>query len=88
VVGVPALLPGLAPAPPFVPTSQYDKQAIEGWTVLINRRLLAEKRELGQRALRLLAAKLVEVTLVVPPRRPRQGDHGSVGAPSRNARES
>ena len=49
-----------------VPTSQYKKQTVEGWTVLVNKTLLGDQKELGNRALRFLKGKLFEVTLVVP----------------------
>jgi len=53
---------------PFVPTAQYEKRAIEGWTVHVNRALLGEQAELGRRALRLLEVKLDETARRVPPR--------------------
>jgi hypothetical protein len=51
---------------PFVPTVDYERRSVEGWTVYVNRRLLAEQRELGTRALRLLEVKLYDIERVVP----------------------
>jgi hypothetical protein len=61
---------GAAPEgkPRFVPTSHYEEKQIEGWTVRVNRDLLGAERALGDRALRLLAAKLYDVTRAVPPK--------------------
>ncbi len=57
----------LVPAQPdFEPTSSYAPQTIEGWTVLVHKRLLEEKKELGEKTLKLLAAKLYDISRVVP----------------------
>ena len=50
----------------FVPTHQYEKRSIEGWTIFVNKDLLADGTELGSKALELLEAKLYEVGRVVP----------------------
>jgi hypothetical protein len=50
----------------FVPTDQYTARTLEGWTVRVNKKLLAEERELGERALKLLELKLYEIRQVVP----------------------
>ena len=50
----------------FVPTVQYEKRSIEGWTIYVNKDLLADDTELGSKALRLLETKLYEVGRVVP----------------------
>ena len=50
----------------FVPTGQYEKRSIEGWTIFVNKDLLADGTELGSKALELLEAKLYEVGRVVP----------------------
>jgi hypothetical protein len=52
----------------YVPTKDYTKKSIEGWTVRVNKGLLAEKSDLGKRALRLLEVKLYEVRRAVPDR--------------------
>jgi hypothetical protein len=52
---------------PVVPTSSYEKRTVEGWTVHVNKDLLAESSELGKPALRLLETKLYEITRVIPP---------------------
>ena len=49
-----------------IPTSQYEIRILEGWTVHVNRMLLREESEVGPEALKLLAAKLHEITRVVP----------------------
>jgi hypothetical protein len=49
-----------------IPTSQYETRIVEGWTVRVNRTLLREQSELGDRALKLLAAKLYDITRVLP----------------------
>jgi hypothetical protein len=49
-----------------IPTSQYEIRTVEGWTVYVNRRLLREDSEVGPEAVKLLAAKLHEITRVVP----------------------
>jgi hypothetical protein len=51
----------------FVPTDQYEKRQIEGWTVYVNKDLLKEQRDLGQSAIRLLEAKLYEIRRSIPP---------------------
>ncbi len=50
----------------YEPTSNYTKQDIRGWTVLVNHRLLEDEKELGQRALELLDVKLYDVVRAVP----------------------
>ena len=52
--------------PKFVETSAYQTRQIEGWTVHVNRILLDEKSELGEKALRLLRSKLQDIRRVVP----------------------
>jgi hypothetical protein len=49
-----------------IPTSQYETRIIEGWTVRVNRRLLAEQASLGADALKLLATKLDDLVRAVP----------------------
>lgn len=49
-----------------VPTSEYVPKEVEGWTVRVNRRLQKELKALGDPALRLLGAKLYDITRVVP----------------------
>jgi hypothetical protein len=60
--------PTLGPArePPPKPTSHTPRD-LEGWTVYIDHRLLdGPDKELGDRALRLLANRLYDIKLVVP----------------------
>lgn len=53
--------------PSFVPTSEYAERRVEGWTVMVNRRLLAgEDADLGREALRLLEVKLFDIRRAVP----------------------
>lgn len=56
------------PREKYVATDEYLPQQLEGWTVRVNRRLLNEDKELGQRALKLLELKLFEIKLLVPPK--------------------
>jgi len=51
---------------PFVPTTQYPTTNLVGWTVRVNRTLLAEEHVLGSNALALLVVKLRDITNVVP----------------------
>ena len=55
-------------APPGMPLPvDHETRSIEGWTVRVDRRLLAaERREQGERELRLLQGQLGMITLVVP----------------------
>ena len=50
---------------PFDPTSGYEQRQIEGWTIYVNKKLLAEN-ELAARALALLQARLIEVRGLLP----------------------
>ncbi|WP_422924153.1 hypothetical protein [Singulisphaera sp. PoT] len=52
---------------PFVPTDHYVKKSVEGWVVYVNKDLLGGRKELGDRALRLLENKLFEIRRSVPP---------------------
>ena len=53
--------------PPFDAIDGYEQRALEGWQVLVNRRLLAaERRELADRALERLTDHLYRVRAVVP----------------------
>lgn len=49
-----------------IPASQYVPRTIEGWEVRVNRALLGAKAEVGEAALKLLEAKLYEITRLVP----------------------
>lgn len=60
--------PGFAADAPPLPASHAERQ-IEGWTVRIDDRLLhGPDAELGERAIKLLTARLVEIEVVVPPK--------------------
>jgi hypothetical protein len=52
---------------PFVPTAQYETRPVRGWTVRVNRELLTTRREVGDAALELLDARLLDVVRAVPP---------------------
>ena len=54
------------PRPPFLPTSAYVDCQVEGWTIHVNRELTADRKDLGDKALALLAEKLKEVQSVLP----------------------
>jgi hypothetical protein len=52
---------------PYDPVENYVKQRVEGWEVLVNKRLFAgEQRKLRGRTLRLLEDHLYRITRVVP----------------------
>jgi len=54
-------------ADPAKPASHTTRQ-IEGWTVRVDDRLLEPaNKELGQRVLKVLEGKLIDITFVVPP---------------------
>ncbi len=56
-----------ADKPPYDPVEQYAGRQVEGWRVLINKRLLQpENRELCDRTLKLLGDHLYRITRVVP----------------------
>jgi hypothetical protein len=67
VIGV-CLFSPTARADGFVPTKNYQKRTVEGWTVYVNKQLLNEQSELGKQALRLLEVKLYEMGRLVPER--------------------
>jgi hypothetical protein len=53
---------------PYDPDERYQEQHLEGWKVLVNKRLLAaEHRELREQTLRVLQDHLFRVTRVLPP---------------------
>ena len=52
----------------FIPTDQYAKRSIEGWTVYVNKELLTDSTALGSEALHVLETRLAEVAQVVPER--------------------
>lgn len=54
-----------APASAFEPTERYEKREIEGWTVYVNRDLLADG-SLADKCLELLRVKLFDIRRVVP----------------------
>lgn len=51
---------------PFVPTAEYVSRDVRGWTVRVNRRLLAEEEKLGTAAVELLDHKLYAIVRTVP----------------------
>ncbi len=62
------LLIALALVVTYDPVDQYVERPVEGWKVLVNKRLLGkENRDLGERTLRLLDDHLYRITRVVPP---------------------
>lgn len=56
----------LAAEMPFEPTANFVDQKVEGWTIRIHRRLLDEKKELGDKVLDLLRVKLHDIKRAVP----------------------
>jgi len=65
--GVVSSLPAEEPRQTYDPTEQYEPRRLEGWKLLINKRLLAdEQRDLRDRTLRVLGDQLFQITRVVP----------------------
>ncbi len=52
--------------PPYAPTSQYQRQVIEGWPVLVHRDLLDEHPELADKVVRHLGSHLYQITFMLP----------------------
>ena len=67
-----AAKPGRSEAPPARPAEKpaprYTVRKIEGFSIHINDDLLTSHKGLGDKALKLLATKLYDVTRVVPPK--------------------
>lgn len=69
---VPLAVPNIGPAEaaddgPFDPVENYEERRVEGWPVLVNKRLLVKEHdELRGRVLRVLGEHLFRVTRVVP----------------------
>src|SRR2546426_5225394 len=61
-----AVEPSSLPTKPFVPTANYLSTNVAGWTVRVNKELLAEKASLGSDALHLLKSKLEEIKRTIP----------------------
>ena len=57
---------GRAVAADFEPTDRYEVRQVEGWSVLVNKGLLAGQPDLAERTLTLLRDQLYRVTRVVP----------------------
>ena len=53
------------PKPAYEPTSAYELQRIEGWPVLVHKKLLA-KKDLAERTLRQVRVQLYNITRTVP----------------------
>jgi hypothetical protein len=52
--------------PRYEPTSNYTKQELRGFTIYMNDCLLKEDKELGDRVIELLSAKLLDIERAVP----------------------
>src|SRR4051794_5518237 len=52
--------------PGFEPTDGYEARQVEGWTVLVNRRFLADRPEMADRTLTLLRFQLYQVARRLP----------------------
>lgn len=50
------------------PAREYTRRTVEGWTVHVHKDLRTTNKELGEKALKLLSAKLYDVTRAVPPK--------------------
>lgn len=57
---------GRAETKQYEPTDHYVVHEIEGWRVYVHRDLLGPKKDLGEKAIKLLRMCLYQVTLVVP----------------------
>jgi len=53
--------------PTFEPTSAFERQQVEGWPVLVHKKVLA-KKDLWERTLRQLRVQLYNITRMVPRR--------------------
>jgi hypothetical protein len=53
-------------SPTYEPTDGYDVRQVEGWTVLVNKKFLADQPELADRALTLLRFQLYQVARRLP----------------------
>jgi hypothetical protein len=52
---------------PWDPISKYEERKVEGWRVLVHKRLLArEQQELGEQMLKQLGVQLYNITRAVP----------------------
>jgi hypothetical protein len=60
--------PGFDDGPKYEPTERYESRQVEGWTVLVNKRFLADRPDLADRALALLRAQLYQVARSLPPK--------------------
>jgi hypothetical protein len=61
-----AVLPLLPAAEPVSLPTAHSIRRVEGWTVRVDDRLLGPQAELGARCLKVLEARLIAITLVVP----------------------
>jgi hypothetical protein len=52
----------------FAPTDRYEARLVEGWTVLVNKKFLADNPELADGALTLLRVQLYQVARRLPPK--------------------
>jgi len=52
--------------PKFEPTEAYETRPLEGWTIVVNKKLLAEQPELADRTLTLLRFQLYQVARRLP----------------------
>ena len=50
----------------YEPTSNYEIQDIEGWKIYVHHELLDGRREIGGDVLRLMRAKLYDITRTIP----------------------
>ena len=53
--------------PKYEPTDRYEPRPVEGWTILVNKRFLADRPELADRSLTLLRFQLYQVARRLPP---------------------
>ena len=60
---------------------EHERQTVEGWTVHVDTRLLGPEKDVGGPALKILAAKLYGITLVVPEAAPSFSTSTTASAP-------
>jgi hypothetical protein len=50
----------------YEPTSSYEVESIEGWTVYVSRRLVVDQADVGRKVLELVRVKLYDIARQVP----------------------
>lgn len=66
LIALPAVVANAADRAPFDPTDHYETRTVQGWSVLVNKGLLAENPALAGETLTLLSDQLYQVQRRVP----------------------